>query len=72
MGYTKGQFERAVRKLGEVFFVLESGKEYIIHGAEGYEIDSGIVKAEGMNGDEYLKVSFPLEAIEHHYTHREI
>lgn len=74
MGYTKTQFEDAVEQFGEVFFVLDSDREYEIHGKEGYKIsdDSGVVRIEGMQDGEYLVVEFNLDSIEHHYTHREV
>jgi hypothetical protein len=72
MGYTKPQFEETVELLGEVFFVLDSDREYEVHGTKGYEINNGVVHVEGMKGDEYLDVYFPLDSIEHHYTHREV
>jgi hypothetical protein len=74
MGYTKTQFEDAVERFGEVFFVLDSDREYEVHGKEGYKIsdDSGVVRIEGMQDGEYLVVEFNLYDIEHHYTHREV
>jgi len=72
MEYTAEYLADAVSRLGEVFVVLDSDREYQIHGTEQYEITDGIVRAEGMQGDEYLVVEFPLDAIEHHYTHREV
>jgi len=72
MGYTEKKFVDAVEEFGEVFFVLESDREYEVHGTRSYEIDDGIVEVEGLQGDEYLIVQFPLDAIEHHYSHREV
>ena len=72
MGYTETQFESAVEEFGEVMFVLESDREYIIHGKSGYEIDDGMVRASGMMDDEFVVAEFPLDVIEHHYTHKEI
>lgn len=71
MGYTEAQFRRAVEQFGEVFFVLDSDREYEIHGNRGYEIANGVVEIEGMKDGEYIDVQFPLSAIEHHYSHRE-
>lgn len=76
MAYTKREFADIVTELGEVFIVLESDREYIVHGESGYEFeewgDATFVKLEGLQEGEYLEVSFPLDAIEHHYTHREV
>jgi hypothetical protein len=73
MSYTKEEFESAVEELGEVFFVLESDREYIVHGKDGYTIDSGgVVTVEGMKDGELVMAAFPLDSIEHHYTHREL
>lgn len=76
MDYDKSTFKEAVARFGEVFFVLDSDREYIVHGTEGYEFldydDYTVVRAEGMQDGEYLKVEFPLDAIEHHYTHKEV
>jgi hypothetical protein len=76
MAYTEKQFEKAVKSFGEVFFVLDSDREYEVHGERGYETfksDSRtFVEVEGMQDGEYLVVQFPLDAIEHHYTHREV
>jgi len=74
MAYSKQEFEDAVERFGEVFFVLDSDREYQVHGKEGYKIseDSGIVRIEGMQDGEYLVVEFRLDNIEHHYTHKEI
>lgn len=72
MGYTEQEFRNAVEEFGEVFFVLESDREYEVHGTRSYEIEDGIVEVEGLQGEEYLIVQFPLAAIEHHYSHREV
>jgi len=72
MGYTENQFESAVEEFGEVMFVLESDREYIIHGKSGYEINGSVVRASGIQGGEFVIVEFPLDVIEHHYTHKEL
>lgn len=74
MLYDKPRFEQAVEQFGEVFFVLDSDREYQVHGKEGYKFvqNGDAVRVEGMQGEEYLKVEFPLDAIEHHYTHKEV
>jgi len=72
MEYTAQYLENVVARLGEVFIVLDSDREYQIHGTEGYEVHDGVVRAEGLQDGEYLVVEFPLDAIEHHYTHKEI
>lgn len=72
MSYTKEQFEDAVAEFGEIFFVLDSGEEYEIHGTRSYELEDGIIEIEGIQGDEYVIVQFPLDAIEHHYSHKEV
>jgi len=83
MDYTEDYFEDVVSRYGEVFFVLDSDREYEVHGTDSFEFteapdpssastDYTMVHVEGKHGDEYLKVDFPLEAIEHHYTHKEV
>ena len=76
MAYTESEFERIVREFGEVFFVLDSDREYEVHGERSYEFvetdGETFVEVEGLAEDEYLTVQFPLGAIEHHYSHKEI
>lgn len=76
MGYTKDQFTSIVDEFGEVFFVLDSDREYEVHGRRSYEFierKSGtFVEVEGLKEDEYLYVEFPLDSIEHHYSHKEV
>jgi hypothetical protein len=74
MLYDQGRFEQAVEQFGEVFFVLDSDREYIVHGTEGYEFvqNGNAVRAEGMQDGEYVVGVFPLDAIEHHYAHKEV
>ena len=55
-----------------MFFVLESDREYEVHGSRSFEIEDGIVEVEGLHDDEYLIVQFPLDSIEHHFTHKEV
>lgn len=75
------QFDDLVSEYGELFVVLDSGIEYEIHGNRGYSTvtrssdSTGVqtwVKAEGMMGDEYVDVEFPLDAVEHIRSHREL
>lgn len=76
MGYTRQAFEDAVAEFGEVFFVLDSDREYEVHGERGYEFNrvgrEYAVEIEGMQDGEYLVVQFPLSSIEHHYSHKEV
>jgi len=83
MQYTETYFEDTVETYGEVFFVLDSDREYEVHGSDQYEFrevndpssvscDFTVVHVEGMHDGEYYKVDFPLDSIEHHYTHREV
>jgi hypothetical protein len=74
MDYNKARFEEAVEAFGEVFFVLDSDREYIVHGTEGYEfVQNGkAVRVKGMQDGELVVAVFPLDAIEHHYTHKEV
>lgn len=77
MEYTQADLDDAVYRFGEVFVVLESDREYEIHGTEEYEYkDSAtggtLVRVEGLHGGEYLKAEFPLDAVEHVYSHREV
>ena len=72
MGYTEQEFRDVVEEFGEVFFVLESDREYEVHGSRSFEIEDGIVEVEGLHDSEYLIVQFPLDSIEHHFTHKEV
>jgi len=76
MYYTKEYFLELVEQYGEVFFVLGSDREYGIHGTDSFEFVEGsnsiLVRVEGIRGDELLVVEFPLDSIEHHYSHREL
>lgn len=77
MHYTNEYFLELVERYGEVFFVLGSGREYEIHGTDSFEFVESpssdvLVRVEGIRGDELLVVEFPLDAIEHHYSHREL
>jgi hypothetical protein len=83
MDYSEDYFEDVVSEYGEVFFVLDSDREYEVHGTDQYEFqeapdpssastDYTMVHVEGMHDGEFYKVDFPLDAIEHHYTHREV
>lgn len=83
MDYTESYFEDVVSQYGEVFFVLDSDREYEVHGTDSFEFteapdpssassDYTVVHVEGMQNNEWLKVDFPLDAIEHHYSHREV
>lgn len=69
-------FEEIVRHYGEVWFVLDSDREYEIHGERDYKfVERGgvtFVKTDGMQQGEYLDVEFPLLSIEHYYSHREV
>lgn len=76
MTYTKDHLDDVVKRLGEIFVVLESGREYELHGTESYEYkrvgSDWMVVIEGMKSDEWLIVEFPLDKIEHIYTHRDV
>lgn len=74
MDYDRQKFVDAVEQFGEVFFVLDSGEEYIVHGKEGYEFinNDGTIRVEGMRDGEWIVGIFNLDAIEHHYTHKEV
>lgn len=79
MDYNRSRLESKVEKFGEVFVVLDSDREYIIHGTEGYEfVNEGSqfstteVRVEGMQDGDYVVAEFPLDAIEHIYTHKEV
>lgn len=72
MDFSQAMLDDYVSRWGEVFVVLDSDREYELHGSESYTVDSGMVTVEGMSGDEWVKVSFPLKAIEHVYTHKEV
>lgn len=72
MSYSEQQLEDRVERWGEVFVVLESDREYEIHGTESYEITNDTVRVEGARDGEIVIAEFPLDAIEHTYTHREV
>lgn len=72
MAYSRQQFEDAIDTFGEVFFVLDSGSEYTVHGNAGYEVSERTVRVDGMRDDEYIIAEFPLDAIEHHYAYRQV
>lgn len=74
MQYTEDYVTDVVQKYGEVFFVLDSGEEYEVHGTDSIEFTEAhsLVRVEGIRDDEYVIVEFPLDIIEHHYTHREV
>lgn len=76
MEYTTAIFRDAVERFGEVMFVLDSDREYIVHGIEGFEFEhygeKTVVRVEGMHDDEYVVAEFPLDSIEHHFTHKEL
>lgn len=72
MDFDESELADRVDRWGEVFVVLDGGEEYQIHGTESYEVYDGVVRIEGMSDDEYVIVEFPLDAIEHFYTHREV
>lgn len=83
MDYTEDYFEDVVSRYGEVFFVLDSDREYEVHGTDSFDFEDApnpnsassdytVVHVEGTRDGEYLVAEFPLDAIEHHYTHREV
>lgn len=77
MDYTESYFKDVVLQYGEVFFVLDSDREYEVHGTDSFEFQETsaghtMVHVEGMHDGELLKVDFPLKAIEHHYSHAEV
>lgn len=77
MEYTEADLDDTVYRFGEAFVVLDGGREYEIHGDEGYdfvESENGgtLVRVEGEQDGEYLKVEFPLDAVEHIYSHKEV
>jgi hypothetical protein len=72
MNMDTNDLEKAIEEYGEIFVVLESGAEYIIHGKNGYELEWGVLTVEGIKDGEYLIAQFPIEAVEHFYTHREL
>ena len=76
MEYDRPTFTDAVERFGEVMFVLDSDREYIVHGTDGFEFKpqnkDTIVQVRGMQDGEYVVAEFPLDSIEHHYTHKEV
>lgn len=78
MQYTTDQIEEKVKRFGEAFIVLDSGVEYQIHGMEEFSVNMGPpgpeLRVEGFDPDngEYIVAEFPVDAIEHVYTHKEV
>lgn len=74
--YTQEMFEELVLDYGEPFVVLESDRQYTVHGREGYEFiergDEEFVKVEGLQDEEWVVAEFPLDAVEHIHTHKEV
>lgn len=69
---TADYLESMVEKWGEVFVVLESDREYVIHGTDGYTRENDSFEVEGFRDGEWLVVQFEADAIEHIYTHKEV
>lgn len=66
------RLEQKLGETGELMVVLESGKEYDLHShTSDVDVEEGMVYTEGMKDGEYVVVSFPAEAVEHTYFHRE-
>lgn len=76
MEFTKEILEEYLTRWGEVFVVLDSDREYELHGTDTVDYsdrgDNTLVRVEGLHGDEWVKVEFDLADIEHVYTHREV
>lgn len=76
MQYNRQTFKNIVSEYGEVFFVLDSDREYEIHGERSYSFltrgGETLVRVDGLRDDEYIITEFPLDAIEHHYSHKEV
>lgn len=77
--YTKEILQDKVERFGEVFIVLESDREYEVHGTEQLAFTHAgsnafdEVRLEGTADDgTYQVVEFPISRIEHVYTHREL
>lgn len=79
MAYSVSQLKDKISRFGEVFLVLESGKEYEVHGTESIDFINQAtqrktteIRVEGMRNGEYIIAEFPLDSVEHVYTHREV
>lgn len=81
--YTKDMIKDKIERFGEVFVVLDSDREYEVHGSESIEFkDSGSnlpskrkfteIRFEGMRDGEFVIAEVPLDSVEHVYTHREV
>jgi len=64
------RIEDALDRAGELMVVLDSDREYELH-PHDTEIVEGVVDTEGLKDGEYVEVTFPVEAVEHYYLHRE-
>lgn len=80
MEYSLEDIQRKVSRFGEANVVLDSGREYQIHGNEQFRVANDDtdefeteVHIEGVDGDgEYVVVEFHPSAVEHVWTHREV
>lgn len=65
--------EDVLEHYGELMVVLESDREYALH-PHDTTVRRDYVRTEGIEegGSEYLTVEFPIDAIEHWYTHAEL
>lgn len=74
MSYTTEDYKSLLEQYGEMTFVLDSGVEYDVHTRiTEFDVEEDVVRTEGINDEnEYVQVTFPTDAIEHFYTHREV
>lgn len=63
-----------VGEKGEVHVVLESDREYVLHTHDTEAVDNQVIGTEGIDEEtgEYMKVEFPVSAIEHVFVHKEV
>lgn len=75
MSFTTAELFDVLREYGELMVVLESDREYTLHPHDTeFDSESGMINTRGIpeNGDEYQKVTFPAERVEHYYAHAEV
>jgi hypothetical protein len=70
---TAEELMTAVEQNGELHVVLESDRQYVLHTHDTEVVSETLIKTEGIeeDGHEYLKVQFPVGAVEHTFVHME-
>mgnify|MGYP006928076664 CR=1 FL=1 len=72
---TLEDLKEALNHYGELMVVLESDREYALHPHDtAFNEEDGLVYTEGIpeDADEYMKVEFSPDVVEHYYAHSEL